>query len=55
MGCIGEIDVELLWESWSELSDSAVAFRLEYSEELDEDDESDSSDDEFELRMARYR
>jgi hypothetical protein len=52
MGCTREIGAELLLQSWSELSDSAVAAGWDYAEELDEYEESDDPDDEFHLQMA---
>jgi hypothetical protein len=52
MGCTRDIAAELLLQSWDELSDSAVAAGWNYGEELDEQEESDGSDDEFHLEMA---
>jgi hypothetical protein len=52
IGCTRERGAELILQSSSELSDSVVAATWEYGEELDDHNESDSSDNEFELRMA---
>jgi hypothetical protein len=52
--CTRGIAAELLLESWNELSDSAVTASWAYGESIkDEDnDESDDSDGEFELRIC---
>jgi hypothetical protein len=50
--CTREIEAELLLQSWSELSDSAVAAGRDFSEEISDDEDSKSSDEDFELRMT---
>jgi hypothetical protein len=51
MGCTREVGAELLLQSWSELWESVVTSGWDYGEELGEEEESDDSGDEFELRM----
>jgi hypothetical protein len=52
MGCTRDIPAELLLQSWDELSDSTVAAGWYDGEELDDDEETGDSDDEFHLEMA---
>jgi hypothetical protein len=52
MPCTRETAAELLLQSWSELSESAISTGWNYDEELNEDEESSDSDEEFQLRMA---
>jgi hypothetical protein len=53
MKCERRIGAELLLQSWDELSESAVAAGWDFGEMAEEDDESESgsSDDEFELAV----
>jgi hypothetical protein len=52
LGCPRQIGDELLLESRHELSESAVLAGRDYGELAEDDDESDDSDDEFELRIC---
>jgi hypothetical protein len=52
MGCTRDIAADLLLQSWDELTGSAVAAGWDYGEELDDDEETGDSDDEFRLEMA---
>jgi hypothetical protein len=52
MRCTREIAAELLLQSWTELSESAVSAGWSYDGEPSDDGGSSDSDDEFQLRMA---
>jgi hypothetical protein len=50
--CTPEVGAELLLQSWTELSNLVVAADWDYGEEISSDQDFESSDEDFELRMA---
>jgi hypothetical protein len=50
--CMREVSAKLMLQSWTELSNSVVAAGWDYDEEMSNNEDSESSDEDFELRMA---